>query len=46
VTVPTVGVLATPVLAALGAIAPLIANFTLGVERVKEETTEVAPEDA
>jgi hypothetical protein len=45
-TVATVGVIAAPVLAGLGAIAALIAHFTLGVERVKEETTEVAPEDA
>jgi len=45
-TVATVGVIAAPVLAGLGAIAALIANFTLGVERVKEETTEVAPDDA
>ena len=45
-TVATVGVIAAPVLAGLGAIAALIANFTLGVERVKKETTEVAPEDA
>ncbi len=44
-TVATVGVIAAPVLAGLGAIAALIANFTLGVERVKENTTQAAPED-
>jgi Domain of unknown function (DUF4342) len=36
-TIATVGTLAAPVLAGLGAIAALIANFTLVVERVKEE---------
>jgi len=41
----TVGVVTAPVLAGLGAIAALIANFTLGVERVKKDTAEVAPED-
>jgi hypothetical protein len=30
----------------LGAIAAMIANFTIGVERVKEDTAEAAPEDA
>jgi hypothetical protein len=45
-TVATVGVIAAPVLAGLGAIAALIANLTIGVERVKEDTTEVPPEDA
>ncbi|HSB16564.1 MAG TPA: DUF4342 domain-containing protein [Bryobacteraceae bacterium] len=45
-TLATVGVIAAPVLAGLGAIAALIANFTLGVERVKEDTTEVGPKDA
>ncbi len=45
-TLATVGVVAAPVLAGLGAIAVLIANFTLVVERVKEDTTEVGPEDA
>ena len=45
-TVATVGAIAAPVLAGLGAIAALIANFTLGVEWVKEERTGVAPEDA
>jgi hypothetical protein len=44
-TVATVGVIAAPVLAGLGAIAALIANFTLGVERVKEDAAEAAPED-
>ncbi len=37
-TVATVGVIAVPVLAALGTIAALIANFTIGVEKVKEDT--------
>jgi len=36
-TVATVGTIAAPVLAGLGAIAALIANFTIGVEKVKEE---------
>ena len=45
-TVATVGAIAAPVLAGLGAIAALIANLTIGVERVKEDTTEVPPEDA
>jgi hypothetical protein len=45
-TLATVGVIAAPVLAGLGAIAALIANFTLGVESVMENTAEVGPEDA
>ncbi len=45
-TVATVGVIAAPLLAGLGAIAALIVNFTLGVERMKDDTTEVAREDA
>jgi len=45
-TLATVGVIAAPALAGLGAIAALIANFTLGVERVKEDTAEAGPEDA
>ena len=36
-TVATVGVIAAPVLAALGTIAALIAHFTLGVEKVQEK---------
>jgi hypothetical protein len=32
-------------LAGLGAIAALIASFTIGVEKVKEEATEVGSED-
>ena len=44
-TVATVGAIAVPVLAGLGAIAALIANFTLGVEKVKEDGTRGAPED-
>jgi hypothetical protein len=39
-TLATVGVIAAPVLAGLGAIAALIANFTIGVERVKEDTAD------
>jgi hypothetical protein len=34
------------VLAGLGAIAALIANFTLGMERVKADAAEAGPEDA
>ena len=36
-TIAAVGVLAVPVLAGLGAIAALVANFTVVVERVKED---------
>jgi hypothetical protein len=43
-TVATVGVVAAPVLAGLGAIAALIANFNIGVEKVKAEATEPGPE--
>ena len=43
-TVATVGAIAAPVLAGLGAIAALIANFTIGVEKVKEEAFEPEPE--
>ena len=42
-TVATVGAIAAPVLAGLGAIAALIASFTIGVEKVKEETAEPEP---
>jgi hypothetical protein len=45
-TIATVGTIAAPVLAGLGAIAALIANFTIGVEKVKEEATETASDDA
>jgi hypothetical protein len=34
-TIATVGVIAAPVLAALGTIAALIAHFTIGVEKVE-----------
>jgi hypothetical protein len=34
----TVGAIAVPVLAGLGAIAAMIANFTIGVERAQQET--------
>jgi hypothetical protein len=44
-TVATVGTIAVPVLAALGAIAALIANFTIGVEKVKEEDSGQAPKE-
>ncbi|HVO99811.1 MAG TPA: DUF4342 domain-containing protein [Bryobacteraceae bacterium] len=36
-TVATVGAIAVPVLAGLGTIAALIANFTIVVEKVKED---------
>ena len=39
-TIAAVGVLAAPLVAALGAIAALVANFTLVVERVREEEPE------
>ncbi len=45
-TLATVGAIAAPVLAGLGAIAAMMANFTLGVERVKEDTAEAGPKDA
>jgi hypothetical protein len=35
--VATVGVIAAPVLAAIGALAALVGNFTLVIERVKED---------
>src|SRR5580692_4151947 len=43
-TVATVGVIAAPVLAALGTIAALIAHFTLGVEKVQEKPPASSPE--
>lgn len=42
-TVATVGVIAAPVLAALGTIAALIAHFTLGVEKVQEKPQAGSP---
>ena len=42
-TVATVGVIAVPVLAALGTIAALIAHFTIGVEKVQEKPHAGAP---
>lgn len=45
-TVATVGTIAAPVLAGLGAIAALIANFTIGVEKVKEEAGGRVSEEA
>jgi hypothetical protein len=48
-TVGVVTALAVPVLAGLGAIAALVANFTIGVERTlrisKEETTQSTAQD-
>jgi hypothetical protein len=38
-----VGVVAAPVLAALGTIAALIAHFTIGVEKVEEKPPADAP---
>jgi hypothetical protein len=37
-TVATVGVIAAPVLAALGTISALIAHFTIGVEKVENKS--------
>jgi hypothetical protein len=37
VTIAAIGVLAAPVLAAIGAMAALVARFTLVVEKVKQE---------
>jgi hypothetical protein len=45
-TLAMVGVIATPVLAGLGTITAMTANFTLGVERVKEDTAEAGPKAA
>jgi hypothetical protein len=42
-TVATVGAIAAPVLAGLGAIAALIANFTIVVEKVQQEPSKDAP---
>lgn len=42
-TVATVGVIAAPVLAALGTIAALIAHFTIGVEKVQEKPQASTP---
>jgi hypothetical protein len=39
-TIATVGVVAVPVLAGLGAIAAMIANFTIGVEKVQTDPPE------
>ena len=44
--IATVGTIAAPVLAGLGAIAALIANFTIGVEKVKEEAGEHGSKEA
>ena len=41
-TVATVGVIAAPVLAALGTIAVLIAHFTIVVEKTQEQQPEAA----
>jgi Domain of unknown function (DUF4342) len=46
-TVATVGAIAAPVLAGLGAIAALIANFTIGVEKsVRPGVDDVVDSDA
>lgn len=49
-TVATVGAVAVPVLAGLGTIAAMLANFTIGVEKVQEEPpagpSEYGPGDA
>jgi uncharacterized protein DUF4342 len=42
-TVAAVGVIAAPVVAAVGAIAALVANFTLVVERVVPESDQPPP---
>jgi repressor of nif and glnA expression len=44
-TVATVGAVAAPVLAGLGAIAALIANFTIGVESVRHGVDDVVDPD-
>ncbi len=41
--VATVGAVAVPVLAGLGTIAAMLANFTIGVERIQEEDESEAP---
>ncbi len=46
-TIATVGAIAAPVLAGLGAIAALIANFTIGVEKsVRHGVDDVVDSDA
>jgi hypothetical protein len=42
-TVAAVGVIAAPIVAAVGAIAALVANFTLVVERVAPESDQPPP---
>jgi hypothetical protein len=42
--IAAVGVLAAPLVAGLGAIAALVANFTLVVERAKDESSSREPE--
>src|SRR5271166_6480278 len=44
-TVATVGVIAAPVLAAVGTIAALFAHFTLGVEKVEPHATTRPPQE-
>lgn len=44
--VATIGVIAAPVLAALGTIAALIANFNIVVEKVKTEDAQEKPPSA
>jgi hypothetical protein len=45
-TIGVVTALAVPVLAGLGAIAALVANFTIGVERAEAVAKEEAPADS
>jgi hypothetical protein len=44
-TVATVGVIAAPVLAALGTMAALFAHFTLGVEKAETQTQPPPPHE-
>jgi len=43
-TVAAIGVIAAPILAAVGALAALVANFTIVVERAKQEPSEPVKE--
>lgn len=43
-TVAAIGVIAAPVLAAIGALSALVANFTIVVERSKAEESKQPPE--
>jgi hypothetical protein len=46
VTIAAVGAIAVPILAAVGALAALVADFTIVIEKAKEEPKEVAPKEA